>query len=68
MSVDPHEGYRSAVTNLGLLADVTIVVDPFHIVRLANAAVTKTASGCSRPSYGIAGGRATRSTGSANCC
>ena len=42
VSVDPHEGYRSAVTNFELLADVTIVVDPFHIGRLANAAVTKT--------------------------
>ena len=48
VSVDPHEGYRSAVTNphpvTGLaspLAGVTVVVDPFHIVRLANAAVTR---------------------------
>lgn len=48
VSVDPHEGYRSAVTNpdpvTGLrspLADVQVVVDPFHIVRLANAAVTR---------------------------
>jgi len=47
VSVDPHEGYRSAVTNPdpatgrpSPLAEVTIVVDPFHIVRLANAAVT----------------------------
>ncbi|MCX6501354.1 MAG: transposase, partial [Microbacterium sp.] len=30
-----------AVTSFGLLANVTVVVDPFHIVRLANAAVTK---------------------------
>lgn len=47
VSVDPHEGYRSAVlrpdaTGLhGPLAGVTVVVDPFHVVRLANAAVTK---------------------------
>ena len=41
VSVDPHEGYRSATTNFELLDDETIVVDPFHIVRLANAAVTK---------------------------
>ena len=41
VSVDPHEGYRSAVTGpASPLRDVTIVVDPFHIVRLANAAVT----------------------------
>ena len=49
VSVDPHEGYRSAVVNPdpatlrpSPLADVTIVVDPFHIVRLANQAVTRT--------------------------
>jgi transposase len=48
VSVDPHEGYRSAVTRpdptTGVsspLADVTVVVDAFHIVRLANAAVTR---------------------------
>jgi transposase len=48
VSVDPHEGYRSAVTNPdpltarpSPLASTTIVVDPFHVVRLANAAVTK---------------------------
>ena len=38
VSVDPHEGYRSALTNTTLL---TMVVDPFHIVRLANQALTK---------------------------
>jgi transposase len=49
VSVDPHEGHRSAIlapnpdTNTpSPLAEVTVVVDPFHIVRLANAAVTKT--------------------------
>ncbi|MEO6157131.1 MAG: ISL3 family transposase [Ilumatobacteraceae bacterium] len=41
ISVDPHEGYRSAVTAFDLLAGVVIVVDPFHIVRLAGQAVTK---------------------------
>ena len=42
VSVDPHEGYRSAICAEGSpLADVTVVVDPFHIVRLANQAVTK---------------------------
>lgn len=46
VSVDPHEGYRSAVLRPdtagrpGPLAGVTVVVDPFHVVRLANAAVT----------------------------
>jgi transposase len=48
VSVDPHEGYRAAVIKpdpasgkQSPLAEVTVVVDPFHIVRLANAAVTK---------------------------
>ncbi|WP_334145067.1 ISL3 family transposase, partial [Rhabdothermincola sp.] len=48
VSVDPHEGYRSAVVNpdplTGLespLAGVIVVVDPFHVVRLANHAVTR---------------------------
>ncbi len=48
VSVDPHEGYRSAVVNPdpvtlrpSPLADVTVVVDPFHVVRLANQAVTR---------------------------
>lgn len=42
VSVDPHEGYRSAVTgDSSPLAGVTVVVDPFHVVRLANMAVTR---------------------------
>jgi transposase len=41
VSVDPHEGYRSALTRTSLLSDITMVVDPFHIVRLANMAVTR---------------------------
>lgn len=42
VSVDPHEGYRSAVTAMAsALRGTTIVVDPFHIVRLANQAVTR---------------------------
>jgi len=48
VSVDSHESYRSALTNPhprtgapSPLAATTMVVDPFHIVRLANAAVTK---------------------------
>jgi transposase len=49
VSVDPHEGYRSAIVGADPAtgrrspwADVTVVVDPFHLVRLANQAVTKT--------------------------
>ena len=43
--VDPHEGYRSAITSLlgdgGLPKSATLAADPFHIVRLANQALTK---------------------------
>ena len=42
--VDPHEGYRSAIRQLtrdgGLPATAEIAADPFHIVRLANQALT----------------------------
>jgi len=48
VSVDPHEGYRSAIVTPDPFTDrrspwarTTIVVDPFHIVRLGNEAVTK---------------------------
>jgi transposase len=42
VSMDPHEGYRSAIkASTELIGEVMIVVDPFHMVRLANAAVTK---------------------------
>jgi transposase len=48
VSVDPHEGYRGAVVRPdprtgrpGPLAHATVVVDPFHVVRLANQAVTR---------------------------
>ena len=48
VSVDPHEGYRSAVVGPtpatgapSPWAEVTVVVDPFHVVRLGNQAVTK---------------------------
>jgi transposase len=41
VSVDPHEGYRNALIGSPYLSDVTVVVDPFHIVRLANQCVTR---------------------------
>lgn len=48
VSVDPHEGYRSAVLGDDPTTGepspwrhTTIVVDPFHIVRLGNQAVTR---------------------------
>jgi transposase len=48
VSVDPHEGYRSAVVGRdplsgrqSPLAHAAVVVDPFHVVRLANVALTR---------------------------
>jgi transposase len=42
VSLDPHEGYRKALTDSPYLVDdLTLVVDPFHIVKLANTALTK---------------------------
>ena len=43
--VDPHEGYRSAIRQLArdgsLPATTEVAADPFHIVRLANQALTR---------------------------
>ena len=43
--IDPHEGYRSAIRQLArdgsLPAAVEVAADPFHIVRLANQALTR---------------------------
>lgn len=48
VSLDPHEGYRSAVVGPDPVtgrpspwAGATVVVDPFHVVRLGNQAVTR---------------------------
>jgi transposase len=47
VSIDPHEGYRSAIVkpdphtgSISAWAKTTIAVDPFHVVRLGNEAVT----------------------------
>lgn len=48
VSVDPHEGYRHAIRTLNdagrpsPLAQVELVADPFHIVRLANYHLMRT--------------------------
>jgi len=69
VSVDPHEGYRHAIcAEASPLGHVDIVVDPFHIVRLANQAVRRPGSGYRTRRWAIAVGKATRSTGSGNCC
>jgi len=41
VAIDPAAVYANAVTSPGLLPNATLVVDHFHIVKLANDAVTK---------------------------
>ena len=43
-AIDPAAVYASAITTEGLLPDATIVVDHFHVVKLANDALTKVRS------------------------
>jgi transposase len=64
VSVDPHEGYRTAVTNSNVLGEVTVVVDGFHIVRLANQALTKCRRRVQQTCSATAAGKSTRSTAS----
>jgi len=40
VAIDPHAGYAHAIRTSGLLPGATIVVDHFHLVQLANEAVT----------------------------
>src|SRR3989442_15831519 len=43
VAIDPFRGYRAAVRSPGSpLAGATVAVDPFHVVCLANEAVTRT--------------------------
>jgi transposase len=41
VAIDPAAGYANAIRTPGLLPNATLVVDHFHIVKLANDAVTK---------------------------
>jgi transposase len=41
VAIDPAAGYANAIRTPGLLPNVTVIVDHFHIVKLANDAVTK---------------------------
>ena len=41
VAIDPAAGYANAIRTPGLLPNATVVVDHFHIVKLANDAVTK---------------------------
>jgi transposase len=41
VAIDPAAAYASAVRTPGLLPNATLVVDHFHLVKLANDALTK---------------------------
>jgi transposase len=41
VAIDPAAGYAKAVTTPGLLPNAVLVVDHFHLVKLANEALTK---------------------------
>jgi transposase len=41
VAIDPAAAYASAIRTPGLLPNVTLVVDHFHLVKLANDALTK---------------------------
>ncbi len=41
VAIDPHAGYAHAIATAGLLPNAVVVVDHFHLVKLANDAVTK---------------------------
>ncbi|MDI3313990.1 MAG: transposase [Mycobacterium sp.] len=41
MAIDPAAPYASAIRTPGLLANAQLVVDHFHLTKLANDALTK---------------------------
>ena len=66
VAIDPHQGYANGVkTHLG---HATLVVDPFHAVKLANAAIHDVRHRVQQGTLGHRATSATRSTGSAGCC
>ena len=63
VALDPHRGYANGL--LAHLGHATVVVDHFHAVQLANAAIDDV---CSSRSSGTGAAPVTRSTGSVACC
>ena len=64
VAIDPHAGYLKGI--LAALFDVTVTVDHFHAVHLANAVVDDVARVfIQRPSSGSAAERTMRRTGPA---
>jgi transposase len=65
VATDLAQSYRAGLSPH--LDHVTRVADPFHVVRVANRALDRSAGGSKTSSSGTGAARATRSTGSANC-
>ncbi len=65
MAIDPCAVYRSAITRA--LPDAVIVVDHFHLVRLASQAVTRVRQRVTRQVLGRRGGAQIRSFGVSAC-
>ena len=69
VALDPAASYRAALTDPQFgLHRARLVVDRFHIAKLANAAVDDVADGSSRRPPATAAGPAIRSMASAGCC
>ena len=65
-SLDPFRGYATALASQ--LPDAVRVLDPFHVVRLALAAVDDVRRRVQHAQSGTAAAPATRSTASVGCC
>jgi len=66
VAIDPHRGYANGVAEA--LAHATLVVDPFHVVRLANMAIDDVRRRVQGTSWTTVAARAIRSSASGCCC
>jgi transposase len=64
--IDPHAGYAAAIR--AALPDAQIAVDHFHLIMLANKAVTAVRQRVTRELLGRRGRRSTRPGRTAACC
>ena len=64
--IDPHAGYAAAVRQA--LPDAAIAVDHFHLIMLANKAVTAVRQRVTRDLLGRRGRRSTQHGPTAGCC
>ncbi len=66
VALDPFRGYANGL--LAQLGHAEVVLDHFHAVRLANAAVDECPSACNKRCSATGDARAIRSIASAACC